>query len=52
MLDIISQIEALARSPPSDPAERQVLQRAAQKLSMAVEDPFDIVYRVSFSVSI
>ncbi|KAK3945224.1 S-adenosyl-L-methionine-dependent methyltransferase [Diplogelasinospora grovesii] len=46
MSDIVAQIEALTKSPPQDPAERLALYNAMRKLSAAIEDPFDTIYRV------
>jgi len=51
MSDIVTQIENLAKSPPEDPSERVALYNAVKKLSIAVEDPFDTIYRVNYSVS-
>jgi len=51
MSDIVTQIENLAKSPPTNPIERLALYNAIKKLSVAVEDPFNTIYRVNYSVS-
>ncbi|KAI1213215.1 S-adenosyl-L-methionine-dependent methyltransferase [Annulohypoxylon truncatum] len=47
MSDLIAQLEALSKSPPSDPAARSNLYRAARKLLAATEDPFNTICRVN-----
>jgi len=51
MSDIVTQIENLTKSPPTNPSERLALYNAVKKLSVAIEDPFDTIYRVNYSVS-
>lgn len=43
-------LRTLADAPPTDAAERQRIYAAAKKLMAAVEDPFDTIHRVNFSV--
>lgn len=43
-------LHALADAPPTDAVERQRIYAAAKKLMAAVEDPFDTIHRVNFSV--
>lgn len=52
MSNLAVQIEAAANSPPKDTAGRLALYNAAKKLLIAVEDPFDAIYRVNNSVSL
>lgn len=40
----------LAKAPPTDAADRQRIYAAAKKLMAAVEDPFDTIHRINFSV--
>lgn len=40
----------LAEAPPTDAADRQRIYAAAKKLMAAVEDPFDTIHRINFSV--
>ncbi|OJJ44533.1 hypothetical protein ASPZODRAFT_153470 [Penicilliopsis zonata CBS 506.65] len=42
-------LNALATAPPSDPEVRKQLYNAAQKLGLAVEAPYDTVYRIIYS---
>jgi hypothetical protein len=44
-------LEALAAAPPPDQKLRKQLYNAAQTLSLAVESPYDTIYRVIYSVS-
>ncbi|KAI1414908.1 S-adenosyl-L-methionine-dependent methyltransferase [Hypoxylon sp. FL1857] len=47
MSDVIAQLEALAESPPEDPATRLNLYNAAKRLIVATEDPFNTICRVN-----
>lgn len=47
---LLEQLASVAASPPQDKALQQRLYDAAQKLSLAVENPLDTVYRVIYSV--
>jgi hypothetical protein len=43
-------LQDLAAAPPSDPEVRKQLYNATHKLSLAVEAPYDTVYRTIYSV--
>ncbi|KAI0006845.1 S-adenosyl-L-methionine-dependent methyltransferase [Xylariaceae sp. FL0662B] len=47
MSDLITQLEAVSKSLPSDPTARRNLHDAARKLVVATEDPFDTICRVN-----
>jgi hypothetical protein len=47
---LIEELNAAAASPPQDEKLRKGLYDAAQKLSLAVELPYDTIYRVIYSV--
>ncbi|KAI1370106.1 S-adenosyl-L-methionine-dependent methyltransferase [Hypoxylon crocopeplum] len=49
MSNVIAQLEALAKAPPSDPTERLDIYNAAKKLVVASEDPFNTICRVNGS---
>ena len=48
---ILEGLEALVASPPTDPKLRKRVYNIAQKLALAVEPPYDAIYRVIYSVS-
>ncbi|KAI0599795.1 S-adenosyl-L-methionine-dependent methyltransferase [Biscogniauxia sp. FL1348] len=49
MSDLLSQLETLTKSPPTDAATRSALYIAAKKLAAATEDPFNTISRVNGS---
>lgn len=51
MAEIVAQLEQLAKEPPHiEATRRQALCNALQKALIAIEDPYDTVYRVVGSV--
>lgn len=48
---LIQELRVAAASPPQDEKLRKDLYNAAQVLSLAIESPYDTVYRVIYSVS-
>ncbi|KAK9423665.1 putative O-methyltransferase domain-containing protein [Seiridium unicorne] len=46
---LIEQLKSVAASPPQDEKLRKQLYNAAQGLSLAVESPYDTIYRVIYS---
>jgi hypothetical protein len=50
--EVLRSLKILTDNPPSDPAIRKQLYKAAHQLALAVEPPYDTVYRINYSVSI
>jgi hypothetical protein len=48
--DLLTRLQNVAQSPPSDAKERQALYDAAMGLAMRIERPFDTVNRICLSV--
>jgi hypothetical protein len=48
---LIQELKVAAASPPQDEKLRKDLYDAAQSLSLAIESPYDTIYRVIYSVS-
>ena len=48
---VLESLEALTANPPTDAKLRRRLYNVAQNVALAVEPPYDTIYRVIYSVS-
>jgi hypothetical protein len=46
----LDDLQTLAAQPPADKVVKRQLYDATRKLALAVEDPYDTIYRVVYSV--
>lgn len=49
--NIVAELKGITAAPPADAQLRKQLYDAAQRLCLTIEDPYDTIYRVVYSVS-